>query len=322
MPWRVLLPGGGLETRAFTTTGENDGPEAQRPILQRLFGPGVSWRRWGCGLIAVPVGRTEWPLITSGVAPAQAKETVAAADAVAVGFKFANLKPKRLTGAYEYTHEEAASSVPGIEQALRRDLADAVAVEDGRADRPRGGPDKCGPAERRGVHHETNRGRTWQPGLRTAADYGRLHALAVDGIHAGNRVGRLCRVIGTATYTHAAGVYITGSGESGSELLARRSAGCMASTYLPADSVEEAVGNPARRRAEWWRDHARRFGGRYVAHPRIDPGYLLQGLPGCRADVGNSVGRCGCVPVGRLQAGRYPDQAVGVSRIGGRGLWP
>ena len=40
-------------------------------------------------------------------------------------------------------------------------------------------------------------------------------------------------VIGEETYKHAAGTYIAGSGESGSELLKRRSAGCMASSYLP-----------------------------------------------------------------------------------------
>ena len=45
VPWTVL--GRGLaerraapERRAFTTTAQNDGPESQRPILQRLFGPG------------------------------------------------------------------------------------------------------------------------------------------------------------------------------------------------------------------------------------------------------------------------------------------
>ena len=43
-------------------------------------------------------------------------------------------------------------------------------------------------------------------------------------------------VVGDETYVHAAGVYITGSGESGSELLRRRSGGCMASTYIPAKS--------------------------------------------------------------------------------------
>ena len=35
VPWEVL------ESRAFTTTTQNDGSEMQRPILQRLFGPGI-----------------------------------------------------------------------------------------------------------------------------------------------------------------------------------------------------------------------------------------------------------------------------------------
>ena len=51
----------------------------------------------------------------------QAKEGAAAADAVTATFSYANLKPKRLTGRYEYTHEMAAS-VADIEGALRRDL--------------------------------------------------------------------------------------------------------------------------------------------------------------------------------------------------------
>lgn len=124
-------PGGGvavpwpmLETRAFTTTSANDGGEAQRPILQRLFGPGVM-DTLGVRIDSVPVGRAEWPLITGGVAPAQAKEGNAAAAAVTAAFSYANLKPKRLTGVYEYTHE-AAASVADLEGALRRDLADAV----------------------------------------------------------------------------------------------------------------------------------------------------------------------------------------------------
>ena len=76
----------------------------------------------------MPVGRTEWPLISGGVSPAQAKETVAAAAAVAATFTTTTLKPKRLTGKYEFSHEEAAS-VADIEQALRRDLADAVKAQ-------------------------------------------------------------------------------------------------------------------------------------------------------------------------------------------------
>ena len=78
----------------------NDGPEAQRPILQRLFGPGIM-DLLGVRVDSVPAGRSEWPLITSGVAPAQAKEPDAGAAAVAAGFSFTSLKPKRLTGSYE-----------------------------------------------------------------------------------------------------------------------------------------------------------------------------------------------------------------------------
>ena len=92
IPWRLLADGPAkVEKRAFTTTAANDGPEAQRPILQRLFGPGVL-DFLGVRLDSVPVGRTEWPLITSGVAPEQKAEETAAAAPVAAGFSFANLK--------------------------------------------------------------------------------------------------------------------------------------------------------------------------------------------------------------------------------------
>ena len=40
-------------------------------------------------------------------------------------------------------------------------------------------------------------------------------------------------VIGNESYAHAAGVYIAGSGASGSELLSKRSMSCMASSYIP-----------------------------------------------------------------------------------------
>ena len=128
VPWAMLeqrdAAGAPVETRAFTTTAANDGPEAQRPILQRLFGPGVM-DALGVRMDSVPEGRSEWPLFSTGVSPAQAKEGTAAAVAVVAGFTFATLKPKRLTGRYEYSHEMAAS-VPDLEQAFRRDLADAV----------------------------------------------------------------------------------------------------------------------------------------------------------------------------------------------------
>ena len=128
VPWQVLGRGierrSAPERRAFTTTGQNDGPELQRPILQRLFGPGIM-DSLGVRMDTVPAGRTEWPLISTGIAPAQVVEGTAAAAAVAATFSYANLRPKRLTGRYEFTHEIAAS-VGDVEQALRRDLADAI----------------------------------------------------------------------------------------------------------------------------------------------------------------------------------------------------
>ena len=120
----VAVPWAMLEQRAYVTTAANDGPESQRPILQRLFGAGVM-DTLGVRIDSVPVGRSEWPLITGGVSPAQTKEPDAAAAAVTATFSYANLKPKRLTGKYEFSHEVAAS-VPDLEGALRRDLADAI----------------------------------------------------------------------------------------------------------------------------------------------------------------------------------------------------
>ena len=89
IPWAALL-----EKRAYTTTTQNDGPEMQRPILQRLFGPSIMGML-GVRMDTIPQGRAEWPLFTTGVAPDQTKEGTAATAAVAATFTFATLKPKK-----------------------------------------------------------------------------------------------------------------------------------------------------------------------------------------------------------------------------------
>ena len=78
IPWEVLLTPEArqAEQRAFTqTTGANsyDGGIMARPILQRLFGADIMGAL-GVRIDSVPAGRTEWPLITGGVAPDQAVE--------------------------------------------------------------------------------------------------------------------------------------------------------------------------------------------------------------------------------------------------------
>lgn len=217
------------EQRAFTTTTQNDGPESQRPILQRLFGPGIM-DTLGVRIDSVPVGRTEWPLFSTGVAPVQKKEGVAADAAVAATFVYANLKSKRLTGKYEYTHE-AAAAVPDLEQAIRRDLGDAVKSKMSDLIINGAAPTNAAPQNVEGFISELTVAD--DSAIADAARYGRLHSQGVDGIHAENEM-QVKSVIGVSTYTHSAGVYIAGSGESGSELLSRRSGGCVSSSYIPA----------------------------------------------------------------------------------------
>ena len=247
VPWAVLGRGfterrATPERRAFTTTGNNDGPEFQRPILQRLFGPGIM-DSLGVRMDTVPAGQSEWPLITAGVAPAQVVEGAAAGAAVAATFSYANLRPKRLTGRYEYSHEIAAS-VGDLEQALRRDLADAImsrmsnAIINGAAVDPN---DAATAANVEGFISKLAAPTT--PGAEAAyADYAGSHAALVDGLHASGE-GDVSSVIGVASYAHAASVYQAGSGESGSEALMRRSMSCMASSYIPAvvNMVQDSV---------------------------------------------------------------------------------
>ena len=229
VPWAALLGaqherGMRAPMAAFTDTGDHDGPALNRPILQRLFGPGIL-DQLGVRIDAVPTGRTEWPIITAGTTVGAVAEGTAAAAAVAADFTVAALKPKKLTGRFEFTHE-AAASVPELEMALRRDLADAITAQMSTAIITGDGTG----ANVRGFDTALT-----EPGnagaVATYSDYAGLHAAGVDGIHASTE-REVMSVVPPDVYRHAATVYQTGSGESGSEALARRSGGCMASPYV------------------------------------------------------------------------------------------
>ena len=239
IPWAMLAtqspePRQAPESRAFTTTTAYGGGVMQRPILQRLFGPGIM-DALGVRVDSVPSGRTEWPLLTGGVAPDQAVEGTAAAAAVSAAFQTETLKPKRLTGRYEFSHEMAAQVID-LEQALRRDLADAVMSrmsalvlsgdESTNAQEPDGFLTKLAAP-------------TAPTAIAAYSDFAGSHAQSVDGIHA-SREGEVSSVIGVASYRFAATVYDAGSGESGVEALAKRGMSCMASSYIPA-----AAGSPS-----------------------------------------------------------------------------
>ena len=244
IPWTMLelpehraasAPRG--ESRAFTTTTNLDGGTMQRPILQRLFGMEILGAL-GVRIDTVPSGMTEWPLLTGGVAPDMAVEGTAAAAAVAATFTTETLKPKRLTGRYEFTHEQAAQ-VADLEQSLRRDLGDAVKArmsalilvgdESTNAQEPDGFLTKLAAP-------------TAPTAVAAYSDYAGSHAQSVDGIH-GSVEQQISSVLGVATYRHAATVYDAGSGESGTEALMRRSMSCQASSFIPAATGTPSVQN-------------------------------------------------------------------------------
>ena len=120
-------------------------------------------------------------MISSGTTSAQTKEGSAAAAAVAATFSYANMKPKRLTGSYEYTVEMAAS-VSDLEAALRRDLADVIKSK--MTDTLINGvaPTNSNPQNIQGFLTKVTS--TDFGALATAATFGELHANGVDGIHA------------------------------------------------------------------------------------------------------------------------------------------
>ena len=221
IPWVILelpehraSPAPRSEARAFTTTGALDGSIVQRPILQRLFGAGIM-DSLGVRMDSVPAGRSEWPLITAGVAPVQKAESAAADAAVTATFQTEVLKPKRLTGRYEFTHESAAQ-VSDMEAGLRRDLADAVKAK--MSDRIINGDEATNAHDVDGFA-TTLAAPSNAAATSAYADYAGAHAQAVDGIHAGME-GEVSSVIGVDVYQHAASVYDAGSGEAGSEALA------------------------------------------------------------------------------------------------------
>ena len=122
--------------------------------------------------------------------------------------------------------------MPDIEQALRRDLADAVKSK--MSDLALNGDESTNPQEPNGFLTKITAPAV--PGaVATFEDFAGSHALAVDGIHAQNEM-EVSSVIGVASYQLAAKTFRTGAGsdEAASEALKRRSAGCVASTYIPA----------------------------------------------------------------------------------------
>ncbi|MCY4374311.1 MAG: hypothetical protein OXC31_11105 [Spirochaetaceae bacterium] len=232
VPWQMLevrqADRQAVETRAFTTTANNDGGEVQRPILARLFGASVM-SLLGVRLDSVAMGRQEVPIITSGVAPMQTKEAEPGAAPVASSFGMANLRPKKLVGSYSFTHE-IARQVVDVEGALRRDLSSAVDAAMSHIALQGQEPTEANPERIEGFLASLTQ---VDDATEASADrYGALPAEATDGIHGFEEMHTMV-VLGVESYKHSAAKYLAGAAESGSDLLKRRSGGILASVFVP-----------------------------------------------------------------------------------------
>ena len=192
---------------AFTDTGDHDGPAAQSArSCSACSGPESSTSS-ASRIDAVPTGRAEWPIITSGTTVGAVAEGTAAGAAVAAAFTLATLTPKKLTGRFEFTHEMAAS-VPQLETALRRDLADSITAQMSAAIITGNGTAPNVRGFNSAITEPGNAG-----AVADYEDYAGFHALAVDGIHASMET-EVQSVVPPDVYQHAASVYQSGSAAS------------------------------------------------------------------------------------------------------------
>ena len=171
----------------------------------------------------------------------------------------------------------------GLEPALRRDLA--AAVRSKMSDLILNGDEATNAQEPDGFLTTIDAPTPIPPAVALYGQFAGSHALAVDGIHAMTE-NEVSSVIGVGSYQLAASVYDSGSGESGSEALKRRSRMCVASSYIPVpatsrDPRERARRQPVSRGGRSGRINARRQYRRRVADPRSDPRYLLERVDRC-----------------------------------------
>jgi len=124
----VPVPLEALEVRNTVATGTPD-PVVTRPIIDRLFADSVAGRM-GASMIAIPQGSTEWPVTTSNVTAGwQDGES----DNVPLGAAFATtdkaLAPDNTFGVQmRITRKAMKQTGAGLEQAIRRDMAEAIRV--------------------------------------------------------------------------------------------------------------------------------------------------------------------------------------------------
>lgn len=124
----VPVPFEALERRAGETVAAGvPAPRDVRPMIDRLF-PDSAAARMGAEMISIGVGESEHPVATAGASTAwQATETGAVASPVAYETSGLVLKPLYTLGTQmRITRRAMLQTGPGLEAAIRRDMAGAI----------------------------------------------------------------------------------------------------------------------------------------------------------------------------------------------------
>ena len=205
IPWIALLsPQERVEVRA-ATTAPSDSDVVVSSILGRVFAGGAG-AYLGVAFPSVPVGSSNYPVLSSGVVPANA-EGSAAANQTAATLTANVLDPTRLTAEYLIRYEDL-NKFKMMEEALRNDLQGAMTeAADAQIIAGNGtAPNVSGFGSALTAPDNPS-------AVADFAAYASTRAKLVDGRYAQSE-DDVKVLVGATTYSHAAGIYQTGSGVS------------------------------------------------------------------------------------------------------------
>ena len=211
------------EQRAVATIGTDQAAQAQQPIIPHVFSRSVM------EFLSIPspivgVGEQIFPVLTNGADVGGPHTDGTAAAETTAAFAADALQPSRLTVGFSYLRGDSYR-LPGIDDALRRGLADAL----GNA------LDYQVIRGTNGLLGGTNLTANAASAVDSVSSYlSRFVLSRVDGAHAGDG-SDIRLVFGSATYAHAGSVFRgTASDQTGLDALMRFSGGLRVSGNMPA----------------------------------------------------------------------------------------
>ena len=211
------------DTPNTTTTAADADSTVRRPILSRLFARGIM-EAMGVRLDSVPVGLSEYPILTDSVSPEMVAEGADVDTEVAM-FTSQVLKPKRLVSRYEFT-AEAQATIPGLDAALSSDLQMAMTSQMDKEVLTGDGTNQ----NVRGFDTALSFGTTPSAVVNSGTFIEDIIAV-IDGLHASSEAD-VSAVIGPDTYKKIAALMFTGTTENAFDVLRRRGTTVVTSAHV------------------------------------------------------------------------------------------